>query len=723
MNATPLDSFSIIHSLRRADRLLCAAPRDELTPAGQWLRDTARALYGQTFSLRRARRLLRKKEFSRLRAVCEKLAAAQRGKVRLGALCRAVAAEAKDDPWTARELRALPDALGLCLLRNLCGQLPDLLRQHHAWQAGHRLAASAAANRLRALPQDPVTLWRAVDLLSASGDIEAARLLDSRLRETGASPQALAHEAQRQLADAAAAVGGTIQALLSLPQLDGGLLAERCSPACALLRRHGGFGRMDREGRALYLTAASRLSRRLRVPEEQVCRAALSLCEGKDGAEGDPGYYLIENTAALCRQLHKRPVGLPPRLRAKLLALALALGALLFGAAGFFMLSWPGILPFAALGWGFALLCLERLGARLLPRRLLPRLKPECLPEGARALIAVPTVLLSREHALKMCRQLSVLFLANEKAPVDLLLLCDYADADAEDLPEDEDVLRAAASGVAALRKAYGPRFFCLLRRRVPNGEGRFCGRERKRGALLLLGDLLCGAPTRDPVAFTDLPENLSGRYTHVITLDADTFLPAGAAEKLLGAILHPLQRGRVTVIQPRMLTLPLHVRTHAQAVLGGMSGADGYGAAAACLHQDLFGRGSFMGKGIYEPIAFRQAVSGLPEGRILSHDLLEGELAGSALASDIVCFDGHPRAVSGFLRRAHRWTRGDWQLLPFLSDRRLDLLSRLKILDNLRRSLAPFLRLTALLLAAARGAGLPFALAALPLLSPAALA
>lgn len=138
------------------------------------------------------------------------------------------------------------------------------------------------------------------------------------------------------------------------------------------------------------------------------------------------------------------------------------------------------------------------------------------------------------------------------------------------------------------------------------------------------------------------------------------------------------------------MQTLPMHVKTHAQALLGGMSGADGYCAAAQEFYQDVFGRGSFMGKGIYDPAALLAVSRTLPENAVLSHDLLEGELCHAQLCEDIACYDGHPARVNGFLRRAHRWTRGDWQLLPFLKDRRLDLLSRLKILDNLRRSLVP---------------------------------
>ena len=59
--------------------------------------------------------------------------------------------------------------------------------------------------------------------------------------------------------------------------------------------------------------------------------------------------------------------------------------------------------------------------------------------------------------------------------------------------------------------------------------------------------------------------------------------------------------------------------------------------------------------------------------------------------------YDDYPDALSAFTRRKHRWIRGDWQLLGWLRPRvpgpdgpernRLSLLSRWKILDNLRRS------------------------------------
>ena len=47
MIGSPRSNVSIISPIRRAERLLCQSPREDLPPAAQWLRDNARALYGQ----------------------------------------------------------------------------------------------------------------------------------------------------------------------------------------------------------------------------------------------------------------------------------------------------------------------------------------------------------------------------------------------------------------------------------------------------------------------------------------------------------------------------------------------------------------------------------------------------------------------------------------------------------------------------------------------------
>ena len=97
-------------------------------------------------------------------------------------------------------------------------------------------------------------------------------------------------------------------------------------------------------------------------------------------------------------------------------------------------------------------------------------------------------------------------------------------------------------------------------------------------------------------------------------------------------------------------------------------------------------------------------------ENRVLSHDLLEGAYARSALISDVELVEESPSRYDADVKRRHRWIRGDWQIAAWLMPRvpttvsepgrdrprlvraanPLSPLSRLKILDNLRRSLVP---------------------------------
>ncbi len=121
--------------------------------------------------------------------------------------------------------------------------------------------------------------------------------------------------------------------------------------------------------------------------------------------------------------------------------------------------------------------------------------------------------------------------------------------------------------------------------------------------------------------------------------------------------------------------------------------GLDPYVFAVSDLYQDVFGDGSFTGKGLYHVDAFEAALEGrIDENTILSHDLLEGALARSALVTDVELVEDYPTRYSVDASRQHRWARGDWQLLGFILDPRsgVPALSRWKMVDNLRRSLTP---------------------------------
>ena len=198
-----------------------------------------------------------------------------------------------------------------------------------------------------------------------------------------------------------------------------------------------------------------------------------------------------------------------------------------------------------------------------------------------------------------------------------------------------------------------------------------------------------------------------------VITLDADTQMPREAASRLVGTLAHPLnqprfdpERGRVVegygVLQPRV-SFHLTAATHSRfaALLASSGGIDPYSTAASDTYMDLFGLGSFTGKGIYDVDAFEAATGHtFPENQILSHDLIEGNFARCGLLSDTELFDDFPARYHAYARREHRWVRGDWQLLPWLGRRvptaggrranPLPTLERWKLFDNLRRSLVP---------------------------------
>ena len=513
-----------------------------------------------------------------------------------------------------------------------------------------------------------------------------------------------------------------LQALHALPRFPFDTFFEHLSPVARVLREEETYRKMDRESRRYYVSRAAYLAKKWRLSEPSVARAALSLAEGKEGAEKEAGYYLIEKPGLIAAYLHKNVRMFSERSKTLLFLLSL-LGANISFAILWLLVKAPLLLlPFGLIAFSQGVRHLLFAVCRLtFPARMLPRLQKKHTA-SQRLLVAVPTLLTDEKQALKMAAHMNALHAATPHA--DFMLLADFADSREKWTAEDQPILRAARAAIHALNQSESPSFLYFHRERTWDaGQNAFTGRERKRGALEELNRLLCGQEGTDTFLYTSVPpSSLARRYDQVITLDADTVLPPGAAARLQGAMLHPLQKGRIAVIQPRMETLSSTLRTRLQHFLSTPGGPDSYQRLFPNFYQDVFGRGSFAGKGIYDPALFLQRTEGrLPAGRILSHDLIEGELAVSATAEDIPFFDSQPSRMAGWQKRLHRWTRGDWQLLPFLLDKKLPLLSRYKLYDNLRISLLP-LSQTALLLAGAflqnpflMLLGLPFPFRGLP--------
>jgi cyclic beta-1,2-glucan synthetase len=355
---------------------------------------------------------------------------------------------------------------------------------------------------------------------------------------------------------------------------------------------------------------------------------------------------------------------------------------------------------------------------KLLPPRVLPRLAfKEGIPEDCATFVVIPGMLTRPGSAEHLVERLELHYLANPDPQFRFALLTDFGDAPQEHVPADDALVRSALEGIRRLNRRYaggGPdRFFLFHRRRLFNpGEGCWMGWERKRGKLHEFNRLLRGDTTTSYGVRSAEPP-ASPRVRYVLTLDADTVLPREAGRRLVSILAHPLNQpvlsddGRrvqegYAILQPRVNFLYLTgMRSWFARIFAGSAGVDPYSSAVSDVYMDLFGRGTFTGKGLYDIDAFEAAAGrAFPDNHVLSHDLIESNFASCGLVTNVEVFDDFPAKYHAYARREHRWVRGDWQLLPWLGPtvptpqgrkgNVLTPLGRWKVLDNLRRSLVP---------------------------------
>ena len=365
-----------------------------------------------------------------------------------------------------------------------------------------------------------------------------------------------------------------------------------------------------------------------------------------------------------------------------------------------------------------ALEIINQLVTFLIPAQALPKLDfSKGIPEDCVTMVAIPTLLINEEQICDLVRTLEIRYVGNRDPHLFFALLTDPPDS-RERFDEKDRHVSLCSRLIEELNEKYsdtGVRpFYHFHRHRVFNEvENTWMGWERKRGKLLDFNELLRGETDKFPVKIGDLSVLTSVRY--VITLDSDTQLPRDTAHRLVGAAAHPLNRAEINpatntvqqgygVMQPRVgISVHSANRSRLAYIYSGQTGLDVYTRAVSDVYQDLFGEGSFTGKGIYDVDVFRKVLGRrFPSNAILSHDLIEGSYARTALLSDVEIIDDYPSHFGAHSRRKHRWIRGDWQILRWLLPRvpdaegnliknPLKFVARWKILDNLRRSVTEF--------------------------------
>ncbi len=351
----------------------------------------------------------------------------------------------------------------------------------------------------------------------------------------------------------------------------------------------------------------------------------------------------------------------------------------------------------------------DTLTLRWVPTSRLLRLDPEeGIPEGGETAVAVSCLLTSPGEVKEVFGRLRCFFHADPDPRLQFGLIADLPDSDRDSMPGDRAVIAAALREWEALNEDHPDRFFLFLRKRRENGDGRFTGEERKRGALLSFMAFLRGKEESGLTVRGDR-EALSACH-YVLTLDSDTVLSVKAATELVCIACHPENRpvtvdGRVVaghgILVPRVVTsLRAGDKTLFAGGMTGVAGATAYTGEVGDLYQDLYGTGLFAGKGlIHVDTALAVLPDRLPKGRILSHDIPEGCLMRAGVAGDVELTDSCPATSKGYLKRLHRWTRGDVQNLCLLKEPAFDGLSKEKLLQNMRRAVTPILSFGLLIL------------------------
>ncbi len=687
-------------------------------PAMEWLRDNVRQVGEGALSLRPGAALPASGGCPRVQHLARALVAGGDELITAERLVAAVAAFDEIQPLTMQELWRIPEALRV----ELCAAFESTGRRAVSAQRERLMAedwvlSGARTGALRS-QRSGAFFERALQLTHEQEMPAARRALDQWLGRRGEDSEVVIRlEHERQALDKLW-LSNIMAGFRMLEALDWTRCFDQLSRAEKLLRLDpaGVYPRMDEESRGLVREEVAALSKATGLSEATVARRAVDEAAGLEGAQGSACWWLYDDDGrrALAKALSAPRAAIPrmiPDPTGNALTLSLSvLNAILLVLMTAFLGGILWAIPALPLAWRFAEQIAIFVGARVFtPRRLL-RLDMSKVPDEARTLVCVPALLSGESRVRALADALETLGALGGGDNVEYLLLCDFQDASEREREGDQALAAMMRERVAAMNARCGqnaqPKYHYLQReRRFARADNLWRGHERKRGAVKALNQLLL---TGDDGEFT--PERASAQhlyerdFRYVVTLDADTRALPGAIRQLIGAIAHPLNRPRIedgvrkgyALIAPRVE--PGCARSRFARLMGGEGGLDSYPVSPSNLMMDAAGRGAFPGKGIYDVRAFHQAAGKLPDNAILSHDLIEGLLAGAGLASDVAVYDDFPVSLSGYLRRLERWTRGDWQLLPFLN-MVPDALGRWMLLSNLARSLAPGAALIALIL------------------------
>lgn len=487
------------------------------------------------------------------------------------------------------------------------------------------------------------------------------------------------------------------------------------------------YSKMDHKTKEYYRGKIKEISKKTKISEIYISRKMLELAQENFEKEGENkkahiGYYLIDiginRLYDKLEYISKKEDS--PKNKTKIYILAIIVLTTIISGFLSYVLNlqiknnWIAIASFILFfipASEFVIQIIQNILNKVVKPKIIPKIDfSEGIDKENSAIVVIPTIVKSKEKVKEMMENLERYYLANKSKNLYFALLGDCSQSKNENEEFDKEVIQEGKKQVQKLNEKYPndnfPIFSFIYRKRVWNEkENCYLGWERKRGLLNQFNEYILNQE-KNPFKSNTIQEaeNIKAikDIKYVITLDADTDLVLNSALELVGAMAHILnkpiidkQRNIVIdgygIMQPRVgVNLDISYKTIFTKIFAGAGGIDSYTNAISDIYQDNFKEGIFTGKGIYDLQVFSKVLNNrLPENKILSHDLLEGCYLRCGLVSDIMLMDGYPTKYTSFMNRLSRWIRGDWQIIGWLGKKSpLNLLSKFKIFDNLRRSL-----------------------------------
>ena len=558
------------------------------------------------------------------------------------------------------------------------------------------------------------------------------QILEDQVNKMGTNVADVIKQVHFSLAVNKVSMGNLITSLKEISRMDFSEITKEIGGTDELLRQDpaGIYEYMDYKTKSDYQNKIQEISRKTKISEIYIAKILLELAKtGKEEKQKHIGYYLFEKPNLLYRKLEikEKRFSKENKSKAYICVNILLPLYLCFAFFAFFYCSSMNFLHsfFISVAIFFPLteivsqiLCYI-LGKFVKPKRIPKMDYSNGIPKESATFVVIPTILNNKEKVKQLMRNLEVYSWANKSENLYFALLGDVSSGMSENESFDSQIIMAGEEEIKKLNNKYKnndgfPKFHFLYRKRTWNrSESCFLGWERKRGLLIQFNEFLLNYEKNDFKYNSIISyRQFMPKIKYIITLDADTNLVLDTAFELVGAMDHILNKPIISenkvvnghaLMQPRIgVNLQANSASTFSKIFALTGGTDLYTNAVSDVYQDNFDEGIFTGKGIYNLNIFSKIITEqIPENTVLSHDLLEGNYLRCGLISDVMLLDGFPSKYNSYMTRLKRWIRGDWQIIKWVMPKvknkngiyvinPLNILSKFKIIDNMRRSIVP---------------------------------